>query len=207
MAVAISSVGDVWDDTKRIHAIGVLAFSGNYASGGDALDFLTAISGAGKNLGTTKQPKWAHVFGVAGFVFEYDFTNKKVKVRVVGAITPAGTVAAPVFTGSALAAHRHNLHLNNADVADGATTRVNAGTNLLGANTGADILVAGVADTAGAGGIVDASAGTPAGTNSAPAFTGTPSTASVMAELAAGAVPPALSGDTVRFYTIFPKFS
>lgn len=65
------------------------------------------------------------------------------------------------FTGSALANHTHSLTLKNAAVADGATTRVNAGTNLLGANTGSDITIAG----AGAnGGIANASAGTPAGT-------------------------------------------
>lgn len=86
-----------------------------------------------------------------------------------GAYTPTGTVSAPTFTGAALGNHTHNLTLKNAAVADGATTRVNAGTNLLGANTGSDITIAG----AGAnGGIANASAGTPAGTNSAPIFTG-----------------------------------
>jgi len=85
-------------------------------------------------------------------------------------LTPSGTVSAPTFTGSALGNHTHNLTLKNAAVADGTTTRVNAGTNLLGANTGSDITVAG----AGAnGGIANASAGTPAGTISAPTFTNT----------------------------------
>jgi len=92
-----------------------------------------------------------------------------------GAYTPAGTINAQTFTGSALAGHTHtftgsalanhthDLLLKNAAVADDAASRVNAGTNLLGANTGSDITVAG----AGAnGGIVNASAGTPAGTNS-----------------------------------------
>lgn len=41
------------------------------------------------------------------------------------------------------AAHTHNLLLKNAAVADGATTRVNAGANLLGANTGGDLTVTG----------------------------------------------------------------
>ena len=50
--------------------------------------------------------------------------------------------------------HTHALHFNNADVADGATTRVNVGTNLMGAGTGSDIAVAGVQNTSGAGGIV-----------------------------------------------------
>lgn len=68
---------------------------------------------------------------------------------------------APTFTGSALATHTHSLLLKNAAVADGATTRVNAGTNLLGANTGSDITVAGGGAN---GGVVLASAGTPAGT-------------------------------------------
>jgi len=68
---------------------------------------------------------------------------------------------APNFTGSALAAHSHALLLKNAAVADGATTRVNAGTNLLGANTGSDITVAGGGAN---GGVQTASAGTPAGT-------------------------------------------
>lgn len=104
------------------------------------------------------------------YQYAYDTVNKKLLVYRIGVVT--GTVAAPTFTGSALAAHRHVLHLNQADVVDGAGTRVNAATDLLGANSGADIEVAGVADATGHGGIIDASGGTPAGTNSAPAFTG-----------------------------------
>ncbi len=68
---------------------------------------------------------------------------------------------APTFTGSALASHTHDLLLKNAAVADGATTRVNAGANLLGANTGGDLTVTGGGAN---GGVVLASAGTPAGT-------------------------------------------
>jgi len=69
------------------------------------------------------------------------------------------------FTASgALAVHTHALHLDNADVADGMPERINAGANLLGCNTGADIAVAGVPDATGDGGIVVVSAGTPAGT-------------------------------------------
>ncbi len=64
------------------------------------------------------------------------------------------------FAGSALTAHTHDLLLKNAAVADGATTRVNAGTNLLGANTGADLTVTGGGAN---GGVVLASAGSPAG--------------------------------------------
>lgn len=86
------------------------------------------------------------------------------------ASTAVGTVAAPIFTGSALATHTHNILLKNAAVSDGATTRVNAGANLLGANTGGDLTITG---SGANGGVVATSAGTPAGTNDAPAFTGT----------------------------------
>lgn len=103
-----------------------------------------------------------------------------------GAYTPAGTISAPIFTGSALGNHSHDLFLKNAAVSDGATTAVNAGTNLLGANTGSDITVAGGAATNG--GIVNASAGTPAGTNSVPIFTG--SAGSLSGTLALGVVAP-----------------
>lgn len=64
--------------------------------------------------------------GSAIVSLEWDFTNGKL-----------------MAFQSNLAAHSHPLLLKNAAVADGATTRVNAGTNLLGANTGSDITVAG----------------------------------------------------------------
>lgn len=75
--------------------------------------------------------------GTSGYQFSYDRANEKIVVMQSGS-------------------HGHALHLNDASVADGATTRINAGTNLLGANTGSDIAIAGVADTSGAGGIVNA---------------------------------------------------
>lgn len=61
-----------------------------------------------------------------GYHFTYDTTNKKLLVGIGAGV-----------------AHSHALLLKNAAVADGATTRVNAGTNLLGANTGGDLTVAG----------------------------------------------------------------
>lgn len=125
---------------------------------------------------------WSEITGVLnlgesgstkGYHPVWDTANKKLMLFRSAGVTPAGTVAAPTFTGDALAAHRHTLHLNQADVVDGATTRVNAATNLIGANSGADIEIAGVADASGHGGIIDVTGGTPTGTNSAPAFTGT----------------------------------
>lgn len=118
-----------------------------------------------------------------------------------GAYTPAGTVSAPTFTGSALANHTHTFNLKNAAVADGATTRVNAGTNLIGANTGSDIAIAG----AGAnGGVANASAGTPAGTNSAPTFTG--SAASLTGTLALAVAAPA-TGSVISMQFLYDASS
>ncbi len=103
------------------------------------------------------------------YQYAYDTVNKKLLVYRIGVVT--GTVAAPTFTGDALAAHRHSLF-----VASGATdatgARVNAATNSLAMNNAA-ATVAGIAAASGtAGGVVDVTGGTPTGTNSAPAFTG-----------------------------------
>lgn len=68
--------------------------------------------------------------GGTGYVFVPDLTNLKLKLLESGA-------------------HTHDLLLKNAAVADGATTRVNAGANLLGANTGSDITVAGAGANGG----------------------------------------------------------
>jgi hypothetical protein len=62
--------------------------------------------------------------GTSGYKFQYDTANEKLVM---------------IHSGS----HTHNLLLKNAAVADGATARVNAGANLLGANTGSDITVTG----------------------------------------------------------------
>ncbi len=75
-----------------------------------------------------------------GFMYKYDLSAETIRIYQS-------------------AIHTHDLHLGNADVVDGATTRVNAGTNLLGANTGADILVAGVAAVGAEGGILQVAAG------------------------------------------------
>lgn len=64
--------------------------------------------------------------GTSGYKFQYDQDQEKLVV-----------MQAPAQT------HSHTLSLKNAAVADGATTRVNAGANLLGANTGGDLTIAG----------------------------------------------------------------
>lgn len=64
--------------------------------------------------------------GTSGYKFQYDQSAEKLIL-----------MQAPAQT------HSHDISLKNAAVADGATTRVNAGTNLLGANTGGDLTIAG----------------------------------------------------------------
>lgn len=68
--------------------------------------------------------------GISSYGFSYDKVNQKLVMFAVGA-------------------HAHDVLLKNAAVADGATTRVNAGANLLGANTGSDVTVVGAGANGG----------------------------------------------------------
>lgn len=73
-----------------------------------------------------------------------------------GAYTPSGSVSAPIFTGSAMAAHSHTIPVTAGTAGDPVTNN------------------AGVLESAGGEDLTSSSdsAGTPAGTNSAPIFTG-----------------------------------
>lgn len=99
---------------------------------------------------------------------EFDYTNNKLMAFRVATFTPAGTVAAPVFTGTPLAAHSHKLRFQTPAAANAVTAAANALRT-----PAAAFSVNGVPDETGEGGVVDITGGTPAGTNSAPAFTGT----------------------------------
>lgn len=172
--------------TKTIQGlVGIftLTASGNYASGGNSLDFAPKIGY------TNRQPKTVVVTGLAGYIYEYDLANKKLKVRQ-GAV--AGTIAA-TFAGTA---HSHSLFLNDADVAYSTTAAVMAAANKLGANTGGDIVVAGVATTGGSGGVLNETA---AGLVTA-ALTGTAAPGS---ELPASAYPAGVTGDTITAIAIW----
>jgi hypothetical protein len=70
--------------------------------------------------------QFASTAAAVGYIFSYDKATEKLLMT-----------QAPVQT------HSHSLSLKNAAVADSTGARVNAGTNLLGANTGSDITVAG----------------------------------------------------------------
>jgi len=98
-----------------------------------------------------------------GFVPRWDRTAKSIKCFYpTKAITPAGSVAAPVFTGSALAAHDHDVLITGGQAAGEALQQL---ASVIGKTAAGN-----VTDTTAVQGI---SAGTPAGTNSAPTFTGT----------------------------------
>lgn len=64
--------------------------------------------------------------GTSGYVFQYDQSAEKLVV-----------MRAPAQT------HTHDLFFREDAVADGATTRVNIGANLMGADTGANVTVTG----------------------------------------------------------------
>lgn len=110
----------------------------------------------------------------------------------MGAYTPAGTVAAPTFTGDALATHTHDLLFIGGITATEAVAI--QGGDTLGKNAATNRTIAGSA-SATKGGVVAVTAGTPSGTNSAPAFTGT--AASLTGTIANAAVDPT-NGSSIR---------
>lgn len=142
-----------------------LTFDNSYPTGGELLDLsqigLSNLLG-GNYIGAKNATS-------AGIIPVVDYDDKKLLAMRVTAV---GTVAAPIFTGSALAAHRHSLFVATGAI-DATGARVNAATNSFAMNNAA-ATIAGIAAASGsAGGVVDITGGTPAGTNSAPAFTGT----------------------------------
>lgn len=78
MALAIT-VREKWFDGQRLHIVGSIAATGNYASGGDTLSF------ASGEIKSQKIPDHVDVHGVAGFVYEFldgtDNATGKLKVR------------------------------------------------------------------------------------------------------------------------------
>lgn len=82
MAVAVS-FEDVWSDGRRLYAVGTLAFSGNYAAGGDAVDIKAANPNTkGQRWMANSDPDVVMIQGKAGFVYAYDKATKKVQVFV-----------------------------------------------------------------------------------------------------------------------------
>lgn len=124
---------------------------------------------------------------INGYVYKYDPTNHTIRIYQSAGFTPAGTVAAPTFTGesytpagtnsapaftgSALSAHAHDLKVIGG-AAGGIDEPVGVeGTDTLAKDAATDRTILG-ADSATKGGVIAAGAGTPAGTVAAPIFTG-----------------------------------
>lgn len=122
-----------------------------------------------------------------GYVYKYDKTNHKIRMYQTATLTPAGTVAAPAFTGSALGTHTHDIKIIGGISTIDEPVGVE-GTDTLGKDAATDRTIAGSA-SATKGGVVAITAGTPAGTNSAPAFTGAATTAAALAECGTGVAP------------------
>lgn len=153
------------------YQIANVTFDSSYPTGGEALPLGT---GGTPTVGGIQKVLGAMYVGAAdatsaGIIPVYKpSTGKILAMRV----TATGTIAAPTFTGSALTAHSHTLF-----VATGATdatgARVNAATNSFAMNNAAASIAGIPAASGAAGGVVDVTGGTPAGTISAPVFTGT----------------------------------
>lgn len=135
MATTITLTGD-WLTSlgNRMQTAGT-GNVGTYATNG------VAVTAAQLGLGTIHS---LVIDPAGGYTFEYVASTGKIKAY---------------YGNGGLVSHTHDLFFNNAEVADAATTRANIGTNLLGANTGGDITVAGVADTTGHGGVLAVAAG------------------------------------------------
>lgn len=162
---------DVW--SKFRITIWQIALDTSYPTGGygASLGFSAQALGVGSFIGVYIIGLNAAGSGIVQLAFDY--TNNKLMAFRVATFTPAGTIAAPVFTGAALAAHGHVLFVNDGGAAaDAEATRLNSSASDGLVSETADTSIPSVPDVSGDGGIVDITAGTPAGTNSAPAFTG-----------------------------------
>lgn len=140
---------------------GSIAFDSSYPTGGEAMD-LSKIFPVDLHMVVIENK--------SGYYFEYDYTNKKVKVFNA---LPAHTHA---FTGSGLAGHTHTLtgtalaaHAHKVLTVNGAETAGDV-TAFVGIKAGAGTAVTGVkVGHAGGGTAIDINsesktAGTPAGT-------------------------------------------
>jgi hypothetical protein len=93
MALAVA-FEDVWSDGRRIHAIGTITPSGNYAAGGEDLNIKgAAANGRGQAWRSPSDPMQVIITGKAGFVYLYDKAARKMLVycnTAGGANAPLG---------------------------------------------------------------------------------------------------------------------
>lgn len=95
MSLTINRTGD-WTgvegacNTRRF----TIDFDSSYPSGGEALTLAQMGLASVTDSGVDIRPK-------SGYSFEYDYTNNKVLAYQSAGFTPAGSVSAPTFTGTA----------------------------------------------------------------------------------------------------------
>jgi hypothetical protein len=74
-----ATVTDHWQDTKRIHVVGTIVFSGNYTAGGDAA--ITLVNQA--VIKSASAPEWMQILGLSKYQYIPVLTSfGKVKVIV-----------------------------------------------------------------------------------------------------------------------------
>ena len=136
MALTLSAVTPGQTGNRRTSQC-VLAFDSSYPTGGEALTpgqvGLQVIESA------SIEPK-------GGYVFEYDYTNQKIKVFSGGGadITPAGSI-----TGEELAAHQHAIDANYLADVTGVTIPVIALTHNAGPEANLDATALLIEENAG----------------------------------------------------------
>ena len=110
-AKAVFTTSDVWDDGKRIHAIGRLTITPSadtYTTGGIAFNVLAnTVDGAGLGMplpAVQSQPNWGNIVGNTYFG-QYLWTTNKLKMSVIvgGAEVASGAVPAGLSSDIILA--------------------------------------------------------------------------------------------------------
>lgn len=70
-------------ENRSYQLLGTVAFTSNYATGGDTLDLAPFNP-------VQRQPDLVRIEGIAGYKYEYDHTNKKILVRDFPLVTVVG---------------------------------------------------------------------------------------------------------------------
>jgi hypothetical protein len=95
MAMTFTQAGPRKPGFHTIEVFGTLVASGNYAANGDVVDFTQLGS-----ILRAKDPLFVDIQGKAGFIYQYDITNKKVLVysnTAGGANAPLGEHTAAAY--------------------------------------------------------------------------------------------------------------
>ncbi len=95
MAMTFTQTGPRRVGVVTMEVYGTLVASGSYATGGDTVDFTQLGS-----IYRAKDPLFVDIQGKAGFIYQYDITNKKVLVytnTAGGANNPLGEHTAAAY--------------------------------------------------------------------------------------------------------------